>query len=160
MDQTLGRRERTQSPACAATCVRTTHLNHTLMSITSLRLVGDREIHLDAVHIAATYRSILMGAPSPGLDDELLSEISSPARRLWPEVPIWVVRPVRATTNLPKYSCAGRFVCYYPAHDTEYDGSTLVMIWFQDSVDCAISAENMDLIARVDWNNIAKDFAW
>jgi hypothetical protein len=127
-------------------------------------LKDGRQIFLEAFLECKTYAGLLEGKPNAAVNRDVLNSHAEVAERMWPEEP-HVTLGLDFYRNhldktLPAIMCAGQFISYEPAIDSNRAGSSLVLIWFQEGIFPLLQGENAVLLKDVAWTQLAKDFDW
>lgn len=110
-------------------------------------------IQFDSLETFKTYAGCYEGRPSV---DSMLETIKRRAAKHWGARPTHVVAAKQDGGRLPTWCHMCLFLSHSPVKDPTLDGSELLIIWFTDSWSC-----NPDeVVAQVDWNQLAKDFGF
>jgi hypothetical protein len=111
-----------------------------------------------------TYAGLLEGKPNASVNRDVLNSHAEVAKTLWPKEPHVTLGldfyKGRVHETLPTIICAGQFISYEPAIDSERAGSSLVLIWFQEEMFPLLQGENTAWLKDVAWKQLAKDFDW
>jgi hypothetical protein len=134
--------------------------------ILELPLSTGRSIFLDELYVGQSYAGWLEGTPTEEQTRDEMQRISSQAAKLFDaDTPTYVVPSVSTTFKLelsmlpPLWFC-GSFLSKKPARDNRQDASCLKILWFQDSVIPIMSDENASRVIGIQWNDVARDYAW
>jgi hypothetical protein len=130
-----------------------------------------RSLTLDSLRQWRVYSGLLEGLPTRERNDAELASIIAQARetdRHEPYVVIPQQRPIKyegrypfgEPASLPGICCVARFTSHQPARDQKMDGSVLTVIWFQDGYAFPLSEAAAQAIARLDWQELARDIEY
>jgi hypothetical protein len=123
-----------------------------------------RNVGLDEVFQSKTYAGLLEGAPNERVNRDILSAQSARAAKIWPDQPCVVLGLdlylARLAQALPPVRCAGLFISYRPARNTERMASSLVIVWFQEDMFEPPLEQMAEWMMSVAWNEVARDFDW
>jgi hypothetical protein len=121
------------------------------------------KILLESLSQSLTYRSLLMGHPTPSVNDRLILEAEQRARKLF-RAPTRVVPPVRTTKGpereeLPPVESLGFFVSTIPAGPQGRSGSALTFVWYSDEFGLPTAPDFFSAVLATDWRACAGEYA-
>lgn len=134
-----------------------------------ITLEDGHTIDLKELHQRSTYEGLLEGRPTSAENAQQVSRIV--ARELQAALggAVHLIDPLERAAKddprapgvkfgwLPRVTCIGRFISHQPAR-VPMCGSTLVIIWFQDSFSPSIAPEVLAELKRTPWSALAADF--
>lgn len=138
-------------------------LQQTSMLILS---VNGREFHLDGFHCGATYGGLLEGSPTTRVNERLKAAALEVASRLWGPRKVWertvtahdliVGTPRENSEWLPAIQC---YAWLHSAPlDPKYDGSELVIVWYQRELPTSVTDAVASVLREVPWGVEAQDY--
>lgn len=123
-----------------------------------------RQIFLEDFFESKTYVGLLEGKPNEAINRGVLNSHAEAAKRMWPKEPHITLGldfyRSRLNETMPAIVCAGQFISYEPAIDTNRAGSSLVVIRFQEEMFPLLQGKNAAWLGDVAWKHLAKDFDW
>jgi hypothetical protein len=127
-----------------------------------LRLASTRDVDLVALEQWMTYRGLLMGSPDCTWNEKFLVRAMNRARegcRHGGEPHL--ISPSRRDGRngeqwLPAVTCIGQLVSHRPVRSG--DGSSLVVVWYQDDYAFPIAEPALTSLLELDWKTLATDY--
>lgn len=133
--------------------------------ILAIKLDTGRTIHATNLFVGFSYSGHLEGRITNEVNEWALKQIDGQiasafrgmaAKRIGPTI----TTGHRGEPRLGSIFIAADFVSYAPAKNTEAHASSLVIVWWQDSIHPLVSPENELAIKAISWNDCARDFEW
>lgn len=137
-------------------------------------LVGGRVIHLRELRQYRTYGGLLEGLPTVDMNARKMRQLVVSNRAQYPrdaavrepflippvEKPIDYRQdrpyPFGMPSALPAITCIGHFASHEPARgETDYDSSSLMILWYQETFALPIAPDIVAQIAAIDWEQYA-----
>jgi hypothetical protein len=130
-------------------------------------LASGRAVRLQALRQWRTYEGLREGAPTREHNEGLVQRVLQQESR--PGEPAALLQPVERAlalqgypfgtpAALPSVCCVGRLESVQPARDLSLDGSSLVVVWFQDDFAFPIEPAARMRLTALDWVNLAHDY--
>lgn len=152
-------------------------------NIPRIQLVSGRVVQLEELNQRFTYEGLQGGVPTTKMNQEIIERaVSRAVSPFLKEGPL-VIQPVEVAievsdqelesprwkwkrqdsgdpARIPDILCEGRFESSSPIHDPSQDGSSLVIVWFQNEFALPIDPAVMEQIKAIDWDSAAHDWEW
>jgi len=152
-------------------------------NIPRIQLNSGRVVQLEELNQRFTYEGLQGGVPTSKMNQEIIEralnravspflkegplliqpvEVAIEASDLELESPKWKWKREDSgePARIPDILCEGRFESSSPVHDTSQDGSSLVIVWFQNAFALPIDPEIVEQIKAIDWESAAHDWEW
>ncbi len=125
---------------------------------------------MGSLHQWRTYGGLLEGLPTDRMNEEILKRVVEEARKhtythavyiITPEqtpIPYEKKYPFGTPMQMPGITCVANFTSNQPARNQEMDGSTLTIVWYQDSYAFPVSQPILDQFREIPWSKFAEDF--
>lgn len=140
------------------------------MPLTRLTLPSRRSIALVELRLYPTYDGVLEGVPTPRFNERVVAGRLRAARSAYPHWPVHLVPPERTDSGrttrlgepvetLPAVACLGAFTSHGidPAHNSGWDFSALVVVWFQATPDPPSDDDAPEALRGLAWEALARD---
>jgi hypothetical protein len=124
---------------------------------------------LDVVEMGRVYGGLLEGLPTEKMNDRAIRGYVEAAQQRFGGTSVHLVEPSRTPIDsngryafgkperLPPVACTARFGSRSCARDMSMDGSALVVVWFQETMEFPGDRARF---ASVCWRELAKDVEW
>jgi hypothetical protein len=124
---------------------------------------------VEFVELDQVYGGLLEGLPTDKMNDSAICKYVDAAKQRFSGLPVHLVNPPRTPIEhdgrypfgtperLPSTVCTARFGSRSCARKMSMDGSSLVVVWFQETMEFP---GDRDRFASVRWRELAGDFEW
>ncbi|MBN2107162.1 MAG: hypothetical protein JW832_07015 [Deltaproteobacteria bacterium] len=142
-----------------------------------IELTDGRIVRIAELFQFEIYAGLFEGEPNAELNKELIEKTLSYAKdKIWSPTRLMLIPPVmrepgiterdRKTYGvvdqpqyLPGAACIAQLESFFPTQDKDMFGSMLTVVWFQERYPFPIDPQVLQCIKKLDWNNLASDYA-
>lgn len=135
-----------------------------------LILSGNISIRIESIFQELTYSAVLEGYPCEKLNQMVLNNKESYARRIFNINEVYLIPPTvkfldreehevwGKAQELPMVTCIAELKCLDVFKNTEKDYSDLIVIWFQDSYAFPIQEDILEKILNIPYKEVCGEF--
>jgi hypothetical protein len=129
-----------------------------------------RSVSMKGLHQTATYAGLLEGLPTRKMNARILADSLDAARRIFHIHEVYLIEPTQRSLEykewyrfgkpaaLPSIQCIAELWHHEPAKNTWMDFSALTVVWYQDDFAFPISADVIEQMKNLPWNDVAGSF--
>lgn len=133
------------------------------MSILRIQLASGRDIFSSSILVRSTYWGVLEGVPTVETNRWVTDEIQQTIAKLFPYSQSLLANSTSMEEGkgshvadlLPPITVIAHFLSHSAARSLEYDQSSLVVVWFQNTLEPIVSIDIESRLVAIEWERFA-----